>query len=232
MTFIVGTVRAEEVVLTADGRSTTTTNGAVTAVDDRYQKLYPVPDHPIVVAHMGENRLGGETVGALLGRFFARLNAGNFTIVQVADELRHFAHPLIRKRLGELSKLKNGCAFWVAGFSSQENGACWVELFWQHKEGSLHTVEKVLRPLSVVAGGDGKGQARAPQLRQVDGKPVETVCAYQRGLVKEAAEAKVTPHNTVGGHVHEVVITREKWRWTLPPATGKAGPATRAAQAG
>jgi hypothetical protein len=32
----------------------------------------------------------------------------------------------------------------------------------------------------------------------------------------EAMNAKVE-FNSVGGHVHELVITRAEWKWTLPP---------------
>jgi hypothetical protein len=55
MTLIIASVRQHDLVLTSDGRSTTMRNGKVAGVDDRYQKLFPIPDHPVVT----KNRRGG-----------------------------------------------------------------------------------------------------------------------------------------------------------------------------
>ena len=216
MTLMIASVREKDLVLTADGRSTTRKDGVVTGVDDAFQKLFPIPDHPLVVAHMGENRLGDEPLNAFFARFFQKLNAGDLTALQVADELRHYAHPAIRTRLQTLGTQANGCNLWVAGFGFEEKRPTIVELFWQWKNGALHTEERRFGATSVIPGGDGKDQIRPVNWRDVDNKTVDEVSKYHQSLMDEAMAAKL-PHNSVGGHVHELVITREQWRWLRPP---------------
>ena len=230
MTLMLSSIRPRDILLTADGRSTTRVNGVVTGVDDRSQKLFPVPDHPLVIAHMGENRLGELSLGEFLGRFMRQLNAGDLTVLQVADRLRDYAHPAIRTRLTSLGLPANGCNLWVAGFGFEEKEPSAVELFWQLKDGALTIVEQQFRPISITSGGDGKSQIRPADLREVADRPIEQVRTYHRSLMNEALNAKVE-HNSVGGHVHEVHITREHWRWMIPPKPPSPA-STRPAPAG
>ncbi len=190
--------------------------GVATAVNDHFQKLYPIPDHPVVIAHMGENDLDGQPLGEFLGRFMRQLNTGNYTILEISDQLSAYAHAPVRARFRSLGNPAYGCNFWVAGFSCREKAPSMVEVFWQLKDEVLTTEERRFTPISVVPGGAGAAQVHKVDWHAVEGKSIKEVRAYHKALMDEAMQAAVKP-NSVGGHVHELVITPEKWRWTQPP---------------
>ena len=106
MTFIVTSLRPHDIVMSADSRAMVEKDGKFAGVVDTFQKIFPVPDHSVVVAHHGENDLGGKPLSEFIDGFIARLNAGNLTIVEMADELRHYAHPAVRACLKELGDPK------------------------------------------------------------------------------------------------------------------------------
>ncbi len=226
MTLIIASVRKQDVILTSDGRSTTRTNGKVTGINDSLQKLFPIPDHPVVIGHLGVNSLhGGGPIDQLVTRFVAQLNTGNFTILQIGEELRHFAQLTVRGRLDELEKNGQGCAFWVAGFGFREDEPSLIEIFWSFKEGAFVTEEHQFKSISIVFGGDGKKLVKAADWHEVDGKSLEEVHDYHMSLMNQALTAKVED-NSVGGHIHEVVIDHAEWRWTQPPVKSTTAPAT------
>lgn len=219
MTLIVASIRPHDVILTADGRSTTMKDGVVTGVNDHFQKLFPIPEHPIVIAHMGENQFAGMSIGAFLHRFITHLNAGDLTILRIADQLRAYAHPAVRARLQSLRHSANGCNLWVAGFGYREESPSMIEVFWKLDGDVLKTEERHFRPTCVAPGGDGARQIRQVDWHNVDGKSLESVELYHQSLLDEAINADVKP-NTVGGHIHELVITPEQWQWTRPYVRG------------
>jgi hypothetical protein len=215
MTLILTTIRSSEVLMTADGRSVTSQAGNVTGVKDDMQKIFPVPDHPVAIAHHGENMLDGKPVGEFLARFIAQQNTGNMSVVGLADELRHAAHPAVRRRLLEL-RGETGCGFLVVGFSAHQKGPAAVEVFWKLERDVLRTDEHTWGAGSMIASGSGQKQIpRMDADRGVKGS-VEEAQAYHAKLMKAACDANVK-NNTVGGHVHELVITPAKWEWTQPP---------------
>lgn len=216
MTLIVTSIRPADVVITADGRSTRTDGKSVVQVIDTFQKIFPVPEHPVVVAQHGENDLGDKPLGEFMSDFFRRLNAGNLGLAGIADELRAYAHPVVRDRLRQLSPGINGCGFLIAGFvvHQEEPGA--VELFWTIRNDVLITEERHWEPVSIVLSGDGKKQIHVPDWHAIVDKPVQGVRKYNQSLVREAIDARIKP-NTVGGHVHELVISRDSWAWSIKP---------------
>jgi len=227
MTLMLASIRPSDVVITADGRSTTRTNGRVAGVDDHFQKLYPIPDHPVVIGNLGENDLDGKPLGEFLGEFFGQLNTGNHTIEQIADELRKFAHPAIRRRLKSVKAPEVRCGFWVAGFGSKEEHPRLVENFWKWKDPVLSCDEHQYVPISIVEGGDGQKQIHPADWHVEKDKSVEQVREYHKTMMDEALKARME-FNPVGGHVHELVITRSQWQWTQPPMPKElAAPSTR-----
>jgi hypothetical protein len=214
MTLLIASIRRADVVLTADGRSTRRTDGVVTGVDDRYVKIHPVPEHPLAVAHHGENLLAGRPVAAFLAGFFATLNAGNHSVEGVADLLREYAHAAVRARLRTTGK-GSASSFWVIGFGAGEGEPRGVEVFWKWEGDHLTVDEREWRPVTLATGGDGKRQLPPTSWREVDGKDVAAVRAYHKRLMDAAIGAEVKD-NPVGGRVHEVVITPEKWAWSMP----------------
>lgn len=216
MTLILASVRPHDLVLTSDGRSTTLRDGRVERINDRYQKLFPVPQHPLVLAHMGENDIGHTPIREFLDKFVRSLNVGNYTIQEIADKLREYAHAPIRARFRETKNPAWGVNLWIAGVGYHEEGPSMIELFWKMTDGVLRTEERRFLPTAVVPGGDGQDQIGHVDWRRIDRKSVDEVSRYHDSLMREAIAAKVEP-NSVGGMVHEVVITAEHWRWTRPP---------------
>lgn len=216
MTLILASIRPSDVVMTSDGRSTLVDKGQVVSTYDRYQKLFPIPHHPVVLAHMGENLLGGVPARKFLRRFMRRLNAGNYTILQIADRLRRYAHPAIRARLEQLGQPPFGVNLWVAGFSSYEPQPRMIEVFWKLENGVLKTEERHFDPTTIVPGGTGQGQITPVDWHRIADKPIDQVIAYHRSLMKEAIDARVD-HNSVGGSIHELIIKPDKWNWTIRP---------------
>ena len=217
MTLMIASIRPADLVLTADGRSTTRTKGVVSGVNDHFQKLFPVPDHPVVISNLAENHLDGKPAAEFIADFAAQLNTGNHTIEEIADELRRFAHPAVRRRLKSIgAAAKPRCGFWVAGFGTGSDKPLLVELFWSWKDDVLGCDERQFAPTAVVEGGDGQKLIHPGGWKMVQDKTVEQVRDYHKSLMDEAINAKVE-FNPVGGHVHELVITRGQWTWSQPP---------------
>lgn len=216
MTLILSTVRTGEVLVTADGRCIRRTDGKVTQIIDDYQKIFPVPDHALAFVHHGENELDGKPVKEFLQPFIRHLNAGNLSIEQVADELRTYAHAPIRKRLRQPGHMGGGSGFWIVGWGAQAEKPYQVEVFWKVDGGSLVTWEINWKPPSIIFGGDGKQHLRKVDARAVDDEPIDQVREYHRGLMDDAMKAKIEP-NSVGGHVHELLITPSGCKWTIEP---------------
>jgi hypothetical protein len=224
MTLIVTSLRPDDIVITADSRATLETDGKLAGVVDRVQKIFPMPDHPVVVAHHGENDLGDKSLAEFMDVFFARLNAGNLSILEIGDELRHYAHPAVRRCLKGLSGENHGCGFLVAGFGAPDREASVVELFWKMRDRAVVTEERQWFPIAVIPSGSGAVQAGPADWHKIADFPLRKVREYNDHLLDEAIKAAVK-ENPVGGNIHEVVVTRDKWEWTMPPA--KAGPTSR-----
>jgi hypothetical protein len=218
MTLLIASIRPADVLLTADGRCQKSAAGKVTAVEDDYQKLHPLADHPLAVAHHGENWIGGGPVKAFIGRFYRGLNAGNFTVLEIADQLREYAHGPVRARLKEVGK-GFASGFWVVGFAYPFAAPVGVELFWKWHGDHLSYEERVWRPVTIVTGGSGQFQIPRTNVNEVDGTSADRVRAYHKSLMDAAIAADVKD-NPVGGHVHELRLTREGCEWTLPPPGG------------
>jgi hypothetical protein len=223
MTLLIASIRPQDALVTADGRCTVRTNGVVTGVDDHYQKLHPVPDHPILIAHHGDNLIGGHPVKVFLGGFFNTLNAGNHTLLQLADQLREYAHGPVRRRLKAVGK-GTASGFWIIGFDDSANAADahgerqprGFELFWKWEGDHLSYEEREWRPTTLVAGGDGKKQIPALSWKEIVNLPLPQLEAHHKALMDAALKTEMKD-NPVGGHVHELHLTAEKWAWTIKP---------------
>jgi hypothetical protein len=229
MTFIVTSLCPHDIVITADSRAVLEKGGNFQGVIDNFQKIFPIPDHPVVIAHHGENELDRKPLDKFVGNFIARINTGNMTILDIADEFRSYAHPAVRACLKELGDFENhGCGFLIAGFGADDRGPSVVELFWKFREQALVTDEKQWFPPSIISSGSGAGQAERLDVGKIIDCPVEKVREYNDRLLDEAINAAVK-QNTVGGSIHEVVVTREKWEWARPPGkpVPTTGPGTR-----
>lgn len=225
MTLILTSVRPADVVITADGRSILWRNGQPDQINDRLQKIFPVPDHPLAIVHHGENLLEDKPVGEWITAAIRRLNAGNLTIEEVADELRGLFHPHVRRRLRATVKSGFGFGLIVAGFGVRAHEPMGMELWWKIVDGVLTSEERQWGPTSITPSGTGVKQIPAVSWREIADKDVDVVRVYHKELMNTAMWADVKPANTVGGHVHELVITQSGWKWTTPPKAPDKSPA-------
>lgn len=217
MTLIITSLRRADIVITSDSRATLlAADGKFSGVVDSCQKIFPVPDHPIVISHHGENELGDKPLAQFLDGFAAHLNAGNLTIQEIADQFRTYAHPAVRARLRRLAAENHGVGFLFSGFGADDAGPTVVEVFWKVRDGALVSEERQWFPLSVISSGNGAAQIERADWRNIADTPLEKVRRYNEHLLEEALTAKVE-HNTVGGPVQEIMVTREKWEWTIRP---------------
>jgi hypothetical protein len=216
MTLILTSIRPADVVMTSDGRSILWKNGQPDSFNDRLQKIFPVPDHPLAVAHHGENLLDDKPVGEWIVAALKRLNAGNLSVEEVADELRARFHPHVRRRLRATVKSGFGFGLIVAGFGARAREPAGMELWWKIVEGVLTTEERHWGPTSITPSGSGVKQIPAVSWKEIADKDVAAVRVYHKELMNTAMWADEKP-NSVGGHVHELVITASGWRWTTAP---------------
>jgi len=220
MTLIITTLRPQEMLITADGRSVTTTvtgERVVRTNNDHFQKIFPVPDHPVVIFNHGENHFDGQAIGTFLAEFMKGLNTGNHTIEEISDELRYYAHARVRRRLkGENAKATRTCGLCVGGFGTGAKESRLVEVFWKLTGATLLTEENQWGPTTIVTSGSGSKQIEKTLIKEVDNTPLEQVQRYHQKLMDEALNAKVD-NNTVGGQVHELLITRNEWKWLRKP---------------
>ncbi len=220
MTLILTSVRRAEVLLTADGRSTVWRGGQVVRTIDDLQKIFPVPDHPLAVAHHGENVLDDKPVAHWIIWAVARINAGNLSLEAFADELRALFHAPVRRRLRALRNSRFGFGLVVAGFGAQAPAQPpapgGTELWWQVADGVVKTEERAWGPITITPSGDGVRQIPAVEWKRIATPALDDARAYHAQLMAAALTAGARP-NTVGGHVHELVITPEGCRWSTAP---------------
>lgn len=259
MTLIVSSLRADDVLITADGRSRTIVDGHVTGTIDNYQKIFPVPGRTLAIYHHGENRLDGLPVQQFLAPVIAGLNGHDTTVQEIAEKLRHYAGPHIATRLQELDLSAAGCGFCIVGFDRGTSEPRMIEIFWPAKpHGDTDTsvecncIVRQWGPTSVIVSGDGQRLIGDVDWREVSDKADYAVRNYHQSLFERAMATKLNAgialaepvahggiwaeplalgddrtlapaepfaHNThcVGGHVHELHITRGGWEWTIPP---------------
>ncbi len=216
MTLIISSLRPTDLLITADGRSITTDSKGATGINDNFRKIFPIPDHPMVIFSHGENHLNNLPLGEFIANFVKALNPGNHTIEEIADELRHYAHPFIRTRLKNEVPGTHACAFCVGGFGTHPAEPRLMEVFWKLDKDCLLTEEHQWSPTTICTSGSGAKQIAPVSLKEIEGKSLEQVQRYHQSLMDQAINAKM-PQNPVGGHVHEVYITKYGWNWTRPP---------------
>jgi len=234
MTLLIGTVARSakpsnsHAVITADGLCTTF-DGVVRMVSSStYQKIFPVPGYPIVFVHHGENIIAGMPVKAFLTPFMVQhLTVSEVAISDIAESLTKHADQHARNTLAS-GPNRTIIGFWVAGFSPGRGHPELIEICWKKELASGHIAFGKKVHGNLVFGGDAK--------RFVDhycSMPVDAMFSWDRLPDKNAdyamrfheklyrlAESAQTEKKAelFGGHKHQIVITRDQWNWTIPPA--------------
>jgi hypothetical protein len=214
MTLLISSLRRSDVLLTADGRSTLRMGTVVTGFRDKTQKLFPVPNLPVVIGQHGQNMFHGQRVGAIIRDFSSRLIQG-LGIRDIADRLGAELHDEVRNTLSHLNDTAAG--IWVVGFGRGEDEPYHAEVFWKWEGDQFVVREGSWSPCDIIMAGDGHKGLPPTNIRDIDDASVETVQSVNGKLMDLALNAKVTP-NSVGGHVHEVLVRPWGWEWTKPPA--------------
>ena len=126
------------------------------------------------------------------------------------------AYPEVRDTLTKLPPdTAAGC--WIVGFGRGEDEPEHAEVFWKVEGEQLVCRENHWRPTAIMLAGSGSKGLRTEWAKVVDAS-VATVQATHERLFDAALKADVHP-NTVGGHIHELLILPHGWQWTRPPAS-------------
>jgi hypothetical protein len=200
-------------LLTADGRSTLRQGTVVTGFRDKTQKLFPVEGQPVVIAQHGQNVFYGHPFSQIIRQFSADLLPG-LSIRDISNRLGNAMHEEVRDTLLRLPP-ENAAGVWVVGFGRGEDEPEHAEVFWKWEGDQFVIRESCWRAADIILAGDGKKDLH-PRLRDIEEASVETVESVNGKLMDAALNAKVEP-NSVGGHVHEVLVTPWGWKWTKPP---------------
>jgi hypothetical protein len=211
MTLLACSLRQMDALVTADGRSIESRGKIVTRIRDDFQKLFPVPSQPVVIAEHGQNSFDGHTVSDWIRQFCDRLTPG-LSIPQIGDHLREFLHPIVRHTLQDDN---NAAGCWIVGFGRGEDVPEHVEIFWKWEGPEFVVRENHWRPTDILLGGSGSIGLRA-DIRRIESASVETVRAMHADLFTRSMNIPRNPQ-VVGGQIHELLITPHGWEWTLPP---------------
>ncbi|HET6246298.1 MAG TPA: hypothetical protein VFE47_01265 [Tepidisphaeraceae bacterium] len=214
MTLLISSLRRFDVLLTADGRSTLRQGKVVTGFRDKTQKLFPVEGQSIVIGQHGQNAFHGQSISAIIKQFASELIPG-LGIVEISKQLGDALRDEVRETLANLPS-DTAAGVWVVGFGRGEDEPIHAEVFWKWEEDQFVTRESCWKATDVVMAGDGKKGLHV-DLRDIEDASVATVESVHAVLMYKALNANVHP-NTVGGHVHEVLVTPWGWKWTKPPA--------------
>jgi hypothetical protein len=230
MTLLIGTKACSKkphVVITADGLSTTWDGVTRRVSSERVQKIFPIPDVPIVVAHYGENVICGRTMDSFLGQFVRECpERSTKSIDDIAKALGDYADMSARSTLGEIGTRKI-IGFWVAGIVDCRRYPELVEVYWKRDPESGRIACKTQVRGNLALAGD-RGDLISHFCRQpVDGmfhfekipkKDINYALKFHARLYR-IAETKQTESADLlfGGHRHQLTIGRDGWKWTVPP---------------
>ena len=222
MTLLISSLRRPDVLLTADGRSTLRQGTVVTGFRDKTQKLFPVDSQPVVICQHGQNMFHGHTIAEIIRNFAADLIPGR-SIRDISVELGIALHEEVRDTLSTLPE-GNAAGVWVVGFGRGEDEPEHAEVFWKWDGDQFVTRESCWRACDIIMAGDGKNGLK-PRLGEIVEASLATVQSENARLMTAALNADVHP-NSVGGHVHEVVVQPWGWTWTIPPAGPDSKPSS------
>lgn len=226
MTLIITARARSHVVVTADGRCRTTTNGFQKKASDTLQKIFPLPNRGFAVAHHGENIIEGCKVKDIVEQFFSD-NMSGIRITSVSQIARIFVKRYgdnIRKTLQRISDSKL-CGFLFLGFGTTINKPKIHEAFWK-KQNVNDIVHKTEERGNLVLSGDAKKYICRYTKEPVDSQfrweniyrgDVEYSKAFCNRLYQLAEDAQTKAGEDIfGGYKHQLVIEKSGYKWLIP----------------
>lgn len=226
MTLLIGTISERYIVLTADGLSSVNPTTGAGIGSDAFQKIFPIPDIPIVLAHHGLNILSGMPIWDFIENYVRQSGAwlGTATIKEIADDVRSYTAKAAEFVLSHPSN-KGVIGFWIAGYSPREGRFELYEVCWPDNSTPV-------RHELMVLGGDGKQFIELYLDKSLDQfhpnslwhSPIDRTLRYHHALYKKAEEMQdASRQHIFGGQQHQLVLEKSRWRWTKRPVAQSRG---------
>jgi hypothetical protein len=220
MTLLIGTISGKHAVLTADGLSLANPTTGAGVDSDKFQKIFPVASRTIAFVHHGLNILQGKPIGDFIGGYIEAWGTAvvSASIKDIAVELRSYAEQAAQKALEDPTNI-GVVAFWIAGFGGHKAGAEFYEVCWPVSPNPT-------RHEGLVLGGDGEkfvhhflsqplGPFRPELIKQ---SSVNFARRYHKAIYSQAESRQEKAKQSVfGGRMHQLVVERKGWYWTLAP---------------
>jgi hypothetical protein len=228
MTLLLAAVAKQGIVISSDGLCSNLNTGKTISSD--LQKVFPISEHALAIAHHGQNILAGIPVADLVQSFAKSLPA-NYSVEEVARLLVAFIGPLVIKT--QVSLLSNGIddnvGFWVAGFDTKGGDPELWEVDWlkKHEIDAGRQSPEIIRQQYLVKGGGGKDQAQTSMeslgaknigfsATDFDVRSLQWWSKYLETLYNHANANQKQP-KVFGGKRHELSIEKSGWVWSKPP---------------
>jgi len=230
MTLLIGTVarsRKPHIVVTADGRSTGF-DGLIRSVkSNTQQKIFPVPDLPVVIAHHGENEIAAMPVEQFVPWLLKDYDGlRTSTIDGIADYLQGRADEAVVATLRRITTSKQ-VGFWIAGFGHGRREPSLCEFSWKKEPTTGEITTKNLVHGNLVFGGDAR-----VLIDEYRSMPVDGMYRWDR-IPDQSSSYAVRLHNKLygiaeqrqasqhvelfGGHKHQILVMPEGWEWKVTP---------------
>jgi len=186
------------------------------------QKIFPVQDTTIAVAHHGQNVIAGLSVEVLLPSFLSA--EAPTSIPQFVDRIARDLDAPVRNTLAAIPDAEK-CAFWVCGFSDGTKTPTIIEIEWE-KAGESIDLRRI-EAGDLFMSGNGHDFVADFTRGPIDGrfgweKLWSANEAYHLRFhekiwrIAEARQESVGKQ-AFGGHRHTVVLTPRQWRWASSP---------------
>ena len=220
MTLLIETMSNDHAMLTADGLSIPNrTTGAGINRDD-LQKIFPLSNVPIAIAHHGINLIDGCEVSQLISEFEKSLGQGlsQYSVPTIAKNLRAYTDLAAKSTLA--NPANEGCiGFWVTGFAQNNMKPLFYEVLWPNEP-------SVVEHYDAVFGGGGKkfierylnNRLGKFDLRQAHGFKRVYAGYCHDALYREAEAAQRRAGERIfGGHQHRLLIRKGGCQWLKSP---------------
>lgn len=221
MTLLLAANTAHGIVMMSDGLSRRLSRaGLGTELATDLQKMFPVKQRPIAIAHHGQNQLAGRPVSEIIADHQETWD-GLGSVQGIAQSLHQSLDEAVRDTLRRLRAegINDGCGFWIGGYGVGDEQPSLCEVFWAPGGDAIE-----FKPISVLAeGGEGKRFAQAARrdhpsfnFTEDNGNTWSLLkwSDYIERLYKAAARLPGAKE-VFGGKVRKLCIEKTGHRWMM-----------------